>query len=137
MGETVRKVQYYYAIVTDKPGVGRRLLEHLSEKSVNLIAFTAFPVGYGKAQFDFFPEDADKLKLAANDAGIDLIGPKKAFLIQGENRIGALIEHHLNLSNAGINAYAANGVASGDGRFGYILWVNPEDYDRAAETLGL
>ena len=137
MGETVRRVEYYYALVSDKPGEGRRLLEYLSEKSVNLIAFTAFPLGYGKAQFDFVTEDSDKLKLAADDAGIKLIGPKKAFVIQGENRIGALIEHHLNLSNAGISVYAANGITSGDGRFGYIFWVDPKDYDRAAEVLGM
>ena len=136
MAETVRRVEYFYATVEDKPGEGRRLLEHLSEKGVNLLAFTAFPVGAGRSQLDFFPENAGLLRKAATDAGINLAGPKRAFLIQGEDRIGALHENHLKLSNAGINAYAANGVIDGSGRFGYILWVKPEDYDKTARALG-
>ena len=136
MAETVRKVEYFYAIVEDKPGEGRRLLEHLSEGGVNLIAFTAFPVGGGKSQLDFFPESVEQLQKAAADAGIALVGPKKGFLIQGDGRLGALHEHHLKLANAGINAHAANGVCDGTGRFGYVLWVKPEDYDKAAEVLG-
>jgi len=136
MAETVRRVEYFYATVEDKPGEGRRLLEHLSEKGVNLVAFTAFPVGAGRSQLDFFPESTELLQKAAADAGITLVGPKRAFLIQGEDRIGALHDHHLRLSNAGINVYAANGVVDGRGRYGYILWVKPEDYEKAAQVLG-
>lgn len=137
MAETVRKVEYFYATVSDKPGEGRRLLEHLSEKGVNLVAFTAFPIGGNQAQLDFFPENPEQLQKAAADAGITLVGPKKAFLIQGEDRVGALHEHHLKLSNAGINVHAANGVCNGSGRFGYVLWVKPEDYEAAARALGV
>ena len=137
MAETVRKVEYYYATVSDKPGEGRRLLEHLSEKGVNLVAFTAFPIGGDQAQLDFFPENPEQLQKAAADAGITLVGPKKAFLIQGEDRVGALHENHLKLSNAGINVHAANGVCNGSGRFGYVLWVKPENYEAAARALGV
>jgi len=137
MAETVRKVEYFYATVSDKPGEGRRLLEHLSEKGVNLVAFTAFPIGGDQAQLDFFPENPEQLQKAAADAGITIVGPKKAFLIQGEDRVGALHEHHLKLSNAGINVNAANGVCNGSGRFGYVLWVKPEDYEAAARALGV
>jgi len=137
MAETVRKVEYFYATVSDKPGEGRRLLEHLSEKGVNLVAFTAFPIGGDQAQLDFFPENPEQLQKAAADAGITIVGPKKAFLIQGEDRVGALHEHHLKLSNAGINVHAANGVCNGSGRFGYVLWVKPEDYEAAARALGV
>jgi len=137
MTETVRKVEYFYATVSDKPGEGRRLLEHLSEKGVNLVAFTAFPIGGDQAQLDFFPENPEQLQKAAADAGITIVGPKKAFLIQGEDRVGALHEHHLKLSNAGINVHAANGVCDGSGRFGYVLWVKPENYEAAARALGV
>ena len=137
MAETVRKVEYFYATVSDKPGEGRRLLEHLSEKGVNLVAFTAFPISGNQAQLDFFPENPEQLQKVAADAGITLVGPKKAFLIQGEDRVGVLHEHHLKLSNAGINVHAANGVCDGSGRFGYVLWVKPEDYEAAARALGV
>ena len=66
---------------------------------------------------------------------ISIIGPKKAFLIQGEDRVGALYDFHLKLSNAGINIYASNGVVDGTGRFGYVIWVNPDDYKAAAKAL--
>jgi len=137
MAETIRKVEYFYATVEDKPGEGSRLLQHFSEKGVDLFAFTAFPLGDGRSQLDFFPESAGELLKAAMDAGLTLVGPKKAFLIQGDDRVGALVEHHLRLSSAGINAHAANGVSDGSGRFGYVLWVKPEDFEKAAQALGV
>ena len=137
MAESLQKVEYYYAVVEDRPGEGRRLLEFLSAHSIDLRAFTAFPLGGGKAQLDFIPEDIDKLKEAASDAGIPLVGPKQAFLIQGDDRTGVLVEYHLRLADAGINVYASNGINDGRGRFGYVLWVRPEDYERAANALGI
>jgi hypothetical protein len=113
------------------------LLEFLSAHSVNLTAFTAFPRGDGRAQLDFFPENTETLHQAAKEAGIDLVGPKQAFLIQGDDRTGVLVEHHLRLADAGVNVYAANGVNDGRGRFGYVLWVRPEDYLKAARALGV
>lgn len=135
MAEKVRIVEYFYAVVGDRPGEAQRLLEHLSEKGVNLLAFTAFPVGEGKSQLDFFPENSQLLREAAQDAGVELVGPKKAFLIQGDDRVGALHDHHLKLAHARINVHAANGVGDGTGRFGYILWVKPEDFTKAADAL--
>lgn len=137
MADNIKKIEYYYAIVEDKPGEARKLLEYCSAQGLNLINFTAFPFGKTLSQLDFFPEDSEKLKLAAQDAGVDLVGPKRAFLIQGEERIAVLTEYYLRLADAGINVYAANGTSDGRGGFGYILWVKPDDYDKAARVLGL
>lgn len=137
MPETVKRVEYFYATVENVPGEARRLLEFCSAHGVNLINFTAFPIGEGRAQLDFFPEDVDKLKLAAEEAGIPLIGPKKAFLIYGADRAGVLIEYHLRLADAGVNVYASNGTTDGYGGFGYVLWITPEDYEKAAQVLGV
>jgi hypothetical protein len=135
MPSNVKEAEYYYSIVADKPGEARKLLEFLSEKEVNLLALTVFPVSEEQSQIDFFPADPEILKKAAEDAGIPLIGPKKAFLIQGEDQVGALYDFHLKLSNAGINIHASNGVVDGTGRFGYVIWVNPDDYEKASEAL--
>lgn len=135
MASTVKEVDYFYAVVADKPGEGRKLLEFLSEQQVDLLALTAFPLGNGQSQLDFFPTDSELLKKAAEDANVPLVGPKKAFLIQGEDRIGALYDSHLKLSNAGINIHASNGVVDGTGRFGYVIWVNPDDYESASKAL--
>jgi hypothetical protein len=137
MAETIKKVQYFYATIEDKPGTAKELLNNLSDRKVNLIAVTAFPQGDGLSQVDFFPEHPEHLIKAALDAGITLVGPKYAFLIQGDDKVGALHEHHMKLSDAGINIHAANGVVDGSGRFGYVLWVKPEDYEKASKAFGI
>jgi hypothetical protein len=135
MISSVKDVEYFSIVVADKPGEARKLLEFLSEKSVNLLALTAFPLSEGESRIDFFPEDSIALREAADDANVPLMGPKKAFLIQGEDKIGALYDLHLKLSNAGINVRACNGVVDGTGRFGYVIWVDPDAYEQAAEVL--
>lgn len=135
MASTVKEVDYFYALVADRPGEGRRLLEFLSEKMVNLLALTAFPLEEGKSQIDLIPADPEELRSAAADAGVELVGPKKAFLIQGTDQIGALYHYHLKLFNAGINIYACNGVVDGTGRFGYVIWVAPADFSEASKAL--
>jgi hypothetical protein len=137
MASTVKETIYYSALVADKPGEARKLLEFLSERQVNLQAFTVFPLGEGQSQIDFYPTDPEVLKKAAEDAKISLIGPKKAFLIQGEDRVGALYEFHLKLSNAGVNVRAADAVVDGTGRFGYVLRVSRDDYEKALAALKL
>ncbi len=137
MTESIRQIEYFYIVVDDKPGKWSWFLRYLSDSKVNMVAFTAFPTGAGKSQLDFFPEDAERLKEAAKAAAVELIGPKKAFLIQGEDKTGALLECQLKLTEANINVHAANGASGGEGRFGYVMWVKPEDYEDAAGVLGV
>ncbi|UCC83518.1 MAG: hypothetical protein JSW46_00880 [Gemmatimonadota bacterium] len=135
MISSVMDVEYFSIVVADKPGEARKLLEFLSEKSVNLLALTAFPLGGGESRIDFFPEDPSLLREAAEDAEVPMEGPKKAFLVQGEDTIGALYDFHLKLSNARINVRACNGVVDGTGRFGYVIWVDPADHEEASKVL--
>jgi hypothetical protein len=135
MLEQVRHVEYHYTILANRPGEARKLLEFLSERMVNLLAFHAYPAGGDKTQIDLFPEDPEALKAAAEDAKIPLVGPRMAFLLQGEDRIGALYDFHLKLANAGINVEACSGVVDGTGRFGYLIWVAPEAFEDASRVL--
>ncbi|MCP4573741.1 MAG: hypothetical protein GY838_15390 [bacterium] len=135
--DTVRTVEYYSATVEDRPGESRRMLEHLSEKGVNLMAYTCYPIEGGRARLDFFPYGIESLREAAADAGLELTGPRKAFLIQGDDRVGALHQYHLALENAGVNVRSSAGVVDGADGFGYVLWVHPDDQGKAAEALGL
>jgi hypothetical protein len=135
MISSVKDVEYFSIVVADKPGEARKLLEFLSEKSVNLLALTAFPLGGGESRIDFFPEDPSVLKEASEDAEVPMTGPRQAFLIQGEDKIGALYDFHLKLSNAGINVHACNGVVDGTGRFGYVIWVDSADHEEASNVL--
>lgn len=137
MSDFISRTQYFYAIVEDQPGEGRKLLEFCSAHGVNLVNFTAYPFGKRLSKLVFVPEDSEKLKKAAEEAEVELIGPRPAFMIQGEERIGILVEYHLRLANAGINVHAANGCSAGNKYFGYILWVKSEDFEKAARVLGV
>jgi prephenate dehydratase len=135
--EAVQRGEYYYAVVDNRPGVLYELLDHFHHQGVGFYAFTAFPLAGNKSQLDFFPIDAPRFLEAAHEAGVDMIGPRSAFVVQGEDTTGALVSYHQRLAEAGINVSAANGVSDGRGGFGYVLWVKPEDYEKAAQQVGL
>jgi hypothetical protein len=135
MSETVRKVPYFYVMAPDRAGEGARALQALREAGVNLLAFSGFPAGR-RAQLDFVPEDPVAFRAAARKARWKVVGPKTAFLIDGDDRPGVVAELLGRLAAAGINVTATDAVCAGAGRFGAILWVKPRDVARAARVLG-
>jgi hypothetical protein len=102
MSDTVRKVDYFYVVVPDKPGECAKVLSALAAKTL-------------------------KLKLSPR---------KSAFLLQGDDRVGAMTGTLEKLAGAKINVTAMDAVGSGDGRYGAIFWVKPEAVSRAAKLLG-
>ena len=91
MADAIRVVEYFYVTVSNKPGEGARLLDTLRRERVNLLAFSAFPAGR-KSQADFVPEDAAAFRRAAKKAKWKVKGPKKGFLVQGDDRVGAVAD---------------------------------------------
>ncbi len=136
MAETVSLVDYFYTETPDTPGEASRILNRLKEAGVNLLAFSGFPKGK-RSQLDFIPEDPKVFKDAAKKARLKLTGPKKGFLIQGDDRVGALAEVVAKLADAKINITATDAVCAGAGRYGVILWVKPRDVKRAAKAFGI
>lgn len=135
MADAVRLVDYYYITLGDRPGEGVQALRVLRAAGVNLAAIHAFPAAR-RAQVDLVPLDAQALKAAAKTAKWKLTGPKKAFLIEGDDRPGALVDCFSRLAGAKINVTAVSATAAGAGRFGAILWVKPRDVKKAAQALG-
>ncbi len=135
MADTVQRVQYFYIEVPDKPGEGAKVLNLLKEAGVNLLAFSGFPKGR-RAQIDFIPAEPAAFRAAARKAKLKLVGPKRGFLMQGEDRVGVVAELMSKLADAGINVTAIDAVAAGAGRYGAILWVKPGDAQKAARVLG-
>jgi hypothetical protein len=135
MADTIRRVEYFYVQVPNKPGEGARLLGVLKEAGINLLAFSGFPQGQ-RSQLDFVPTDPPAFRQAAKKAGWKLTGPKRAFLVQGDDRVGVMAEVHEKLTGAKINVTAVDAVCAGAGRYGAILWVEPRDFNRAASVLG-
>ncbi len=135
MAAVVKKVEYFYTLVPNKAGQGARIFNALREEGVSLIAFTGFPLSKRRAQVDFVPSNQEVFLDAAKKAGIELVGPKVAFLVQGEDRVGAVAEMLSKLEKAHINVTAIQAVAAGAGRFGAIFWVRPRNIGKAAQIL--
>ncbi len=135
MADTMRLVEYYYVMVPNKPGEGARLLDTLRQEGVNLLACSAFPEGR-RWQVDFIPADAAAFRQAAKKAKWKLAGPKRGFLVQGDDRVGAVADLLDRLAAAKINVTALDAVCA-DGRFSVIFWVEQRDVKRTAALLGL
>ncbi len=132
--DTVQRVEYFYVQVPDKPGEGIKALRHLQQAGVNLLAFSGFPSGK-RAQLDLVPADGQALKQVAKQNKWKLIGPKRAFLIAGDDRVGAIADVIGQLAAAKVGVTACDAVCA-DGKFGAILWVLARDFKKAARALG-
>ncbi len=136
MAETIRRVDYFYIETPNRPGEAARALKALKDAGINLLAFSGFPKGR-RAQLDFIPADPAALVKAAKRAGWKLSAKKIGFLIQGEDRPGAVADILGKLADAKINVTAVDAVCAGADRYGAILWVKPPDLKRAARALGV
>ncbi len=135
MADRVRKVNYCYAKVSNRAGQGLKMLDEIRDAGIEMVAFSGFPVGRGKAQLDFVTWDMPELRRLAKKNGWRLSKTKKGFLVQGEDKEGAVQRHIKKLADNRINITAADAVTAGKGRYGMLLWVKPKDYRRAVRTL--
>ena len=135
MLDTVRKLDYFAIQAPNQPGEGARLLAALKSHGVNLLALIGFPSGR-KAQIDLVPEDAAALRAAAKRMKLALGTKKSCFVIQGDDRVGALADTLQTLADAKINVTAIQAVTAGMGRYGAIFWVPPRAVAKAAKVLG-
>lgn len=137
MSYKIRKLNYYYAITQDKPGEAHKILSILANVGVNQLAFNVMQMGPERSQITFFPEDESLLVRVAKNAGLNLDGPYNAILVQGTDEMGALVEIHEKLYSANINIASSTAIADGSGSYGYLIYVRPDDYDKAAEALSI
>jgi hypothetical protein len=135
MPYSVRSAQYYHGTLADRPDEAYDLLAQLADLGINLLAFTAVPVGPSHMQLTLFPENPEGLETEAKRAGLALDGPHAAILVQGDDELGALARIHERLARASVQIYASNGIADGGGAFGYLIYVRENQFDRALEAL--
>jgi hypothetical protein len=136
MSGKLRKVDYFYTMIPNRPGQGAKVMGGLAAKGVDLLAFSCFPVGRGAAQLDLMPADSALLKRVAKSLDIKLAKKKTGFLYQGDDRVGAMQKTLDTLAAAKINVIACDAVTSGKGRFGAIFWVKQEAVAKTAKLLG-
>ncbi|MBW4488741.1 MAG: hypothetical protein KME12_13215 [Trichocoleus desertorum ATA4-8-CV12] len=137
MAYTIRRIDYFYTSVADQPGEAYKLLAILASLGINLLAFNALPIGPTHTQLTIFPEDTGKLVSEAQKAGLVIDGPHPALFVQGDDKLGAFAEVHMQLYEANVNVYASSGIANSGSSFGYVIYVRPEDYSKAVAALGL
>jgi len=135
MVDIVRKVAYFAMEVPNRPGEGTRVLGVLADAGVNLLAFSGFPSGR-KAQLDIIPDDVVAFKNAVKAAKIKTRPQKFGFLVQGDDRKGAVADLLKTLADKNINVTAIDAVSAGAGRYAAILWVDPRSVNKAAKALG-
>jgi len=135
MPVTVHRVRYYYATLEEVPGQTYAVLAQLAACGVDLLAFTAAPVGPRHVQWSLFPADTKEFEAVAHDIGLPISTVQDALLVQGDDHLGALAGLHEKLCDAHVDVYATTGVTAGSERFGYIIYVNPDEVGRAADAL--
>lgn len=136
MPVSVHRVRYYYATVEEIPGQTYAILSQLAACGIDLLAFTAAPVGPKHVQWSLFPSNIKEFEDVAHDIGLPVSVVQDALLVQGDDRLGALADLHERLSRANVEVYATSGVTTGNERFGYVIYVKPDEIDRAAEAIG-
>jgi hypothetical protein len=136
MANVIRQVSYAYITTPNKAGEAARVLQALRDGGVNLLATIGFPSGRAKAQIDLVTDDVDALKSVAKKQKWKLSRVKRAFLVEGDDVVGAAVGPLERLAGAKINIVAAVGIAAGEGRYGMIFWVEARDLRRATKLLG-
>ncbi len=131
----IYSVDYYYTTVEDKPGQGCKFLKMLATEDVNLVAFNAFPVGRDRTQLVIYPLNPLWLGDLARSEGLRLVGPHHAFIVHGDDTLGALVDIHEKLCDEDINVSSSNGITDSRGGYRYIMHIHPDDYKRAMEVL--
>lgn len=136
MADTVRMVYYYSTNVPDRPGEAFRVLATLVSSGINLLGCSGSP-GAGRAQIDVVPDDTRRFSAAVKKAGLKFSRKRAGFLIQGQDRPGALADNLKRLADRHINVTAVDGLSAGAGRWGAIVWVDETDVRRAGRALRL
>jgi len=135
MADRVRKVSYCYVTAPNRASHGEKVLSEIREAGIDLLAFSGFPSKKGKAQLDMVAEKMTEIRRVARRNGWRLSKVKRGFLVQGQDKPGAVHRHVQRLADAKVNITSAQAVAAGKGRYGMVLWVRPKDYARATRIL--
>ncbi|MCC6862604.1 MAG: hypothetical protein IT158_28775 [Bryobacterales bacterium] len=138
MADEIKRVEYYLGTIPHKTGEGARVLAAFRDAGINLIGFLGYTKSARVAEVVIFVgEKAPGVSAAARKAGLALGRKGKGFLLTGEDRIGAVAGSVAKLAEAGINVLSLHAVASGEGRYGAVVTVEPAAMRKAAKVLGV
>ncbi len=136
MALDIKKVEYFNITVESTAAAGYQLLSEFADAGIGLFAFKAIPVGHGQMQFSLFPDDGLKMKDEAKRSGLNPDGPHAALIIKSDSdEPGECAGIFRKLSKIDIHVFEYNGIADIQDSYGVILYLKPEDCDKAIEVL--
>lgn len=133
MGHTIRQVTAVVLQVDDEVGVLHRVLCALRDAGVNMIAI-ASQRRQGTALMAI-PEDVDAIRRLASHSDVHL-QTRQVFLIEGDDRVGALCDITKAIADAGISIEDIAALSAAR-RYAAVLTFADADLEAAARCLGL
>src|ERR1039458_7445600 len=104
MADEISRVEYYVAAIPHKAGEGARILTAFKDAGMNLVGCLGYRKTARNAEIILvLDEKTPGVSAAAKRAALTLGKKQKAFLVNGEDRPGAVAEVMCKLAEAGIN----------------------------------
>jgi len=133
MGRSIRRVTAAVMQVKDEVGELHRVLTVLKEAGINMMA-VASQRRRGTALMAI-PENVNAVRELAADQGVHLT-TRQVFLIEGDDRVGALVDITKAVSDAGINIEDIAALSAAR-RYAAVITFADADLEAASKALGL
>lgn len=133
MAQTIRQVTAVVVQVEDRVGVLHEVLCVLRDAGINMLAIAS--LRRQGTSLMAIPEDVNAVRELAARQGVSL-QTRQVFMIEGDDRVGALCDITEKIAAAGINIEDVAALSAAR-RYAAVLTFADADLEAAARALGL